>query len=131
MMVVCERCKEEEAEWQCETCKLPIGVECTRVINGKYYCIEHVPVQPAQEKPATTYPGLRMSIWTVLILLIGSGAIFFVMQSYAASMPAVPIPGIASIVGLFQTVGLSIVGGLAVLLAILVIAYVALRRRKR
>lgn len=131
MMVVCERCRKEEAYWQCETCKLPIGVDCTRQVGDKFYCIEHVPGQPLQEKPVPTYSGLRTSIWTVLILLIGAGAILFVMQSYAASMPAVPIPGIAAIVGLFQTIGLSIVGGLALLLLILVIAYVALRRRKR
>lgn len=130
MMAVCVRCNREEAVWQCIICNRAIGKDCAREVSGKIYCLDHVPVQPATEtKPKRELSGLVKVIWTVLILLIGTGAILYIMQWYAASMPPIPIASIAAIINLFQTVGLLIVGGLAAIFVILLIAYAVLRRR--
>ncbi|MBU5557602.1 MAG: hypothetical protein KQA33_00830, partial [Candidatus Aenigmarchaeota archaeon] len=101
-------------------------------IDGRTFCLEHAPKQAATDetKPTGALPGRRKALLTVLFLLIGTGIMLYIMQWYASKMSEIPIKEIATIVEIFQTVGLLIVEGLAGLFVILLIAYGVLRRRQ-
>jgi len=130
-MVVCVRCNKEEASWKCSVCGRMIGIDCTRDIGGKIYCLDHVPGPfPVTKEPPKKkeYPGLVKAIWSVAFLLVGTGAMQYIVIKYAVGVPGVEFAGFTAILDLFQRLGLMIVGGLAAMLALLIIAYAALRR---
>lgn len=129
-MVVCEICGKEVAIGQCAVCGRAIGPAHASVADGKVFCPNHVPAGVPAPAAKPELAGLRKAIWTLLALVIGTGAILYIMQSYAASMPPIPIGEVATIIQMFQTIGLLIVEGLAGLLVLLLIAYAVLRRRK-
>jgi hypothetical protein len=132
-MPVCVICNTEEASWQCIVCNRAIGPKCARMVGDKVYCLDHVPAQAEAPKPEQkrNLSGLRKAIWTVLILLIATGAMLFVTNSYISTLPEMPLlKPVMDILVLFQSMGLMVVLGIAGILALLIIAYVVLRRKK-
>lgn len=137
MMVTCVICNKEEGKWQCSVCGRMVGTKCGREIGGRAYCIDHIPASamplPSIPEPGTRrdLSGLVKAIWTVLFLTFGAGAILYVMQRYAASVPVEQLGPVAAIILLFQTIGQFIVSGLAGILVILIIVYAVLRRPRK
>ena len=130
MMATCVICNKENAQWQCSVCDRAIGPNCARTADGKVYCIDHVPAQ-SKAMPKSDLSALRKTIWAMLFLTIGTGAILYVVQSYVASAPPIEVQPVATILQLFQTTGLLVVEGLAGLLVLLVIIYAIMRRLRK
>jgi hypothetical protein len=102
-----------------------------REIDNKVYCLDHVPGPfPVTKEPPKKkeYPGLVKAIWTVAILLVGTGIMQYIVIKYAMNMPGMEFAGFTAILDIFQRLGLMIVGGLGAMLVLLIIAYAALRR---
>lgn len=115
----CAICGKQPGEWQCSVCGRLVCRAHARTVNGKVYCTEHAPQKPALKQ-------LRTAIWTVAILLIGAGAITYIGEQFITAVPAVPF--IQETLNMMKTTGMLVVTGLGAILAVLVIAYLALRR---
>ncbi len=133
-MALCVICQKEWPSQHCLVCNREIGKNCMHVIDGKVYCPDHIPGQPAPLKPGEAprpeYAGLRKAIWTMLFLFVFGAGMLFIINKYAASTESLALPGVGVFIGLFQNLGMIIVGALGFMLMILVVAYLALRHKR-
>ena len=109
-------------------------MSCSGIASGKIYCLDHIPVQPVEPVKTTAkynLSGLAKAIWAMVFLTMGSGAIVYIMQRYAANFPAMQAQSVTVLIQLFQTTGLLLFEGLAGFSILLVLIYLVLRRIKK
>ena len=133
-MSSCVICNKEDATLKCSVCGRAIGVSCAAMAENKIYCLDHLPlkaVEPVKNTAKYNLSGLVKAIWAVLFLTMGSGAIVYIMQRYAANFPAMQAQSVTVLIQLFQTTGVLLFDGLAGFSILLVLIYLILRRIKK
>lgn len=131
---LCERCGKNPVEWQCQVCRKAVCTQCVRVTDKGVFCLDHVPAAETQTMApaASGGEGIKSAIYTLLVLEIGVGVFYFLSNMFVGSGKDIPggVFGLKDLLGAFQGMFLLILGGIGLVIAVLVLAYFATRRKQ-
>ncbi|MBI4015260.1 MAG: hypothetical protein HY362_00905 [Candidatus Aenigmarchaeota archaeon] len=131
---LCERCGKNPVEWQCQVCRKAVCTQCVRVTDKGVFCLDHVPTTETQTTaPATSGgEGIKSAIYTLLVLEIGVGVFYFLSTVFMGTGTDIPgnVFGLKDLLKAFQGMFLLVLGGIGLVIAVLVIAYFATRRKQ-
>ena len=116
----CYICKQKLGEYECSVCNNLVCKDHYRSVNNKIYCVKHIPTNP-------TLNTLKNAIVSVFVILLGMLLIAFIANYYAAQTAA--IAPLLSFMNAFAAVQTMLISGVALILFILILAYLLLRRK--
>ena len=131
----CQICNEKLGEYQCSVCGKVVCKDHSRTVDGKIYCIDHIPAQVIEKEetpkptPSNAEKAIRNLIITLLALLLGLGAIYYIFQ--ASIIELFGTEGFLGLAGSIQsTINLLFIG-IGGLTLLLIIIYLFIRFRKK
>jgi len=128
--VKCENCGKNLGEYKCSVCGKVVCSDCKTTSNGKILCLEHSK-ETLKPPKKTGLKLLRKGIMAVFIILVGVVLIFFITNYYIIKLELPPdIPVIMDVLSLFESFGLHLIIALTAILALLIVVFVILRRRR-
>lgn len=137
-MPACERCGKGEAEWRCQVCGKIVCENCARPTDKGVFCADHVPIEKPRgevKKKREISAGAKAikSIFIVmLVLTLGLGLIVSIGEVFISMVgiptDAGPAQGIIDIIIRVKGSGTLILVGMAIITALLGIAYIGARR---
>ena len=129
--MICQRCGREEAEWRCSVCEKIVCTDCAKTEKNKVYCLDDIPTVSRDKKeplkPEKTEKGksLKMMFYTLLVLTIGMGGIYYITEKFIAEMN---VPAVAGAITAIESSALLILYGMIGLTVLPGLGYLAARR---
>ena len=120
----CQICNKKLGEYQCSVCNKLFCEEHHKTIDGKVYCTEHLPRKQKSSKGR----GLKIAIFTILILLIGILFISYIVEQTLGTFEL--FTDVIPIIEGFASLRTLISSTLVFILVILIIAYIITKKSK-
>ena len=125
----CYICNKNLGEYECSVCNKLVCEEHHKTIDGKIYCTNHTPGQvPKKEEKSARLSAIRSAVIGLGFTLVGMLVIVYIANYYITQYNAIPILG-EGFVNAFKSVQFLMVAGIGFIFLILVIAYLAMRRK--
>ena len=124
----CYICNKNLGEYECSVCHRLVCEEHHKSINDKIYCVNHAPRKISKTEKKPRLENMKSAVIGVGFTLIGMLVIAYIANFYMTQYKTIPIVG-EGFVNAFKSVQTLMISGIGFIFLILVIAYLAMRRK--